>query len=114
MRDQFNQVDTNGDGQLDVAEIAQVLQFAMPEVNQDVVDFWIRAVDGDRSGTVNFEEMLRTFTATPEEQVGALFRGFDIDGDGFVDGHEGLRLLNAVYFPNPADRLPEDILGGLY
>ncbi|KAK7483022.1 hypothetical protein BaRGS_00025685 [Batillaria attramentaria] len=96
-RDTFHMFDKNGDGMITTEELGQVMMSLGQRPTLDELKSFIRAVDTDRSGTIDFDEFVDIFarkvTMDPEAELKEVFRAFDSDHDGFISPSELFNVL---------------------
>nr|KAG5696611.1 hypothetical protein BaRGS_034072 [Batillaria attramentaria] len=89
--------DKNGDGMITTEELGQVMMSLGQRPTLDELKSFIRAVDTDRSGTIDFDEFVDIFarkvTMDPEAELKEVFRAFDSDHDGFISPSELFNVL---------------------
>ena len=86
IRDDFLLIDRDGDGQLTREEMLEVLE----DKKEENLDFMMRLMDTDSSGTVEFHEFLEIMAflnfdkGLNKRSAGQFFRALDKDGDGYL------------------------------
>ena len=90
IRDKFRAVDTDGDGQLNRAELSE----HFGNDNSDKVEFTIKLMDLDNNGVIEFHEFLE-MTAFLDykkgisvDKIKQFFRALDEDGSGTLSSEE--------------------------
>ena len=81
----FDQIDENGDGNLDKEEILKVLP--PDEQNWELIDQVFEAIDVDENGKISYTEFLAAMyskTQLKENNLKDAFNFFDKDGDGEI------------------------------
>ncbi|KAM9673822.1 uncharacterized protein ACIGJ3_008489 [Trichechus inunguis] len=85
----FTMFDTNGDGTINVQELGQLMQSLGQNVPEDQLKVLIAMVDTDGDGVIDFQEFLAAIAKRmkgkdTEENTLAVFREFDVDGNGHI------------------------------
>jgi len=114
LRDVFTQLDKNGDGLLNSAEMKEgFLKGGLKDIPADLQQI-LEEVDSDGSGVIDYTEFL---AATLDKKVymqenvcWQAFRIFDRNGDGKIDKHEIQNVLNSDDVKDVANREMGDIL----
>ncbi|XP_076449473.1 neo-calmodulin-like isoform X1 [Babylonia areolata] len=100
IRDTFHMFDKNGDGMITSDELGQVMISLGQRPTLDELKTFIRAVDTDRSGTIDFDEFVdifaRKMTIDPEAELKEVFYVFDSDHDGFISPSELFNVLSKL------------------
>ncbi len=81
----FDQIDENGDGNLDKEEILKVLP--PDDQNWELIDQVFEAIDVDENGKISYTEFLAAMyskTQLKENNLKDAFNFFDKDGDGEI------------------------------
>ena len=81
----FDQIDENGDGNLDKEEILKVLP--PDDQNWELIDQVFEAIDVDENGKISYTEFLAAMyskTQLKENNLRDAFNFFDKDGDGEI------------------------------
>lgn len=94
----FAQLDTDGDGKVDVDVVCEMPEVAMYPLLRRIVSKF----NSDKSGNVTFSEFVRAFStlsgkATLQEKLRFAFELYDINGNGVIDAAEMFdvfRLMN--------------------
>lgn len=115
----YNNLDSNGDGQLDFTEfMALMVNFMQPSTVDELKEAFM-CFDEDNSGSVSREELEAVFKILGEscpittEDADRLFKDADRNGDGQLDYEEFARYLLPDQFdddPTPSD--PQNGGGG--
>jgi len=90
LKEAFNQVDTDGSGEIDYAEFCQCLKNAIEfELPEDISHDCFNAIDEDAGGTISYDEFVRwyawTYIVSQDERIWRVVeRKFDADGDGRI------------------------------
>mmetsp|Transcript_1451 Transcript_1451/g.3280 ORF Transcript_1451/g.3280 Transcript_1451/m.3280 type:complete len:314 (+) Transcript_1451:1045-1986(+) len=91
LQEMFNNFARHKEGVLDKKEFSAMMQLMSPEMSEADIDNLFLEVDFDRSGEVEFEELVDVMLALRAEKTSAkdlaerLWTLFDADGIGFVD-----------------------------
>ena len=98
IRDLFRTIDQDGDGQLTKEELTEYFG----KSKQDKVDFNMRLMDLDRSGTVEFHEFLEMVAfldydkGITEKNIKQFFSALDADGNGILSADELRKFYNVM------------------
>merc|ERR1712018_743404 len=90
IRDQFCLIDEDGDGRLTKEEMVKLVKDGKGEQ----LDFMMKLMDADESGTVEFNEFLEIMAflhfnkGLNTRTAGQFFRALDKDGDGYLTADE--------------------------
>ena len=90
IRDKFLSIDKDGDGQLTKDELTDY--FGTEKTER--VDFTLKLMDLDRSGTIEFHEFMEMVAflefnkGVTEEKLKQFFRAIDVDGNGNLSANE--------------------------
>ncbi|ESO96896.1 hypothetical protein LOTGIDRAFT_159645 [Lottia gigantea] len=100
LHETFSVFDKNGDGMITTEELGTVMiSLGQRPTIPDLKSF-IRKVDHDRSGTIDFDEFLQIFsrkiTMDPEKELYEVFRVFDDNKDGFISPTELYNVLKKL------------------
>ncbi|XP_070193060.1 calmodulin-like [Littorina saxatilis] len=99
-RDTFHMFDKNGDGMITTEELGQVMISLGQRPTHSELKAFIRAVDTDRSGTIDFDEFVDIFarkvTIDPEAELKQVFCAFDSNNDGFISPDELFNVLSGL------------------
>lgn len=94
--DMFKSIDLDGDGKISAAEFRATLGRTWPQ-NAASVQEVFNILDTDRDGVLSFTEfaagVLLAFRDTLSERFRALFREYDLDGDGTISMQQAEDLL---------------------
>lgn len=99
-RDTFHMFDKNGDGLITSEELGAVMVSLGQRPTITELKAFIRAVDTDRSGSIDFDEFVDIFarkvTMDPEAELKEVFCAFDSDSDGFISPSELFNVLKGL------------------
>eukprot|EP00116_Pleurobrachia_bachei_P009397 sb/3469659/ len=90
----FSRFDRNNDGTISLQELNQVLRSIGLKPSDAELLSMITAVDKDKDGVLSKAEFIKLMSrqhnpvVTPLDQVEAVFRSFDTDGNGFISEKE--------------------------
>ena len=91
----FSLFDKDHDGKLTIKELEGVLRFLGKNLSDYNMDSLLKNMDMYGNGTVGFSEFLQLMSQTSynsgnlkNEEIMAVFRIFDKDGDGFITADE--------------------------
>merc|ERR1712078_837745 len=91
LRNQFQAMDVNGDGQLTYDELRTAMFECKVEMPDDLEKV-MKSIDSDRSGRIDYTEFiaatLEKKNYIAEDACWAAFRLFDVDGDGVITKEE--------------------------
>ena len=108
IRDDFLEIDKDGDGQLTRSEMQEYLK----EDKHDKADFWMKLMDLDCNGVVEFHEFLEMAAfmefrkGINECKLKQMFRALDKDGNGFLSTAEMMQFFEMMYADVLIDNLP--------
>lgn len=99
MYHRFQEMDTDGDGNITKHQFAELLKpvgFSDTQTSYSLFDSW----DVDRNGVLSFSEILHAFSllatnADFEQKLEMIFKAYDIDGNGAIDMDELERAIRA-------------------
>ncbi|XP_032741067.1 calmodulin-4-like [Rattus rattus] len=83
----FDSVDKNKDGRINVQELGDVMKQMGKNMPEKDLKALISRVDTDGDGTISFEEFLTAmekYKKGSKEELQAVFRVFDQNGDGYI------------------------------
>ena len=98
----FEIFDTDGGGEIEENEIRMVFQSLGQNPTQEEVKQLIETVDEDGGGAVDFEEFLvlmakqMRIEQDREEELIAVFRQFDLDGDGKISAYDLIEIFKQM------------------
>lgn len=103
LREAFESLDSNGDGKLSVAELADGLERSGLRVERLDVKSIVARIDGDLSGAIDYTEFLaaaldRNADLT-EDILWTAFNVFDQNGDGKITTAELQKVLRSARMP---------------
>ena len=99
IRNDFVEVDNDGDGRLTKSEIKEYIK----EDNNEKADFMMKLMDLDRNEVVEFHEFLEMTAflmynkGIDQSKLQRMFKALDKDGSGFLDGDEITQFFNMMY-----------------
>mmetsp|Transcript_28198 Transcript_28198/g.80098 ORF Transcript_28198/g.80098 Transcript_28198/m.80098 type:complete len:529 (-) Transcript_28198:67-1653(-) len=100
LRELFEALDTNGDGQLSIAELTGGLERSGLDLGGIDVKSTIAIMDGDFSGSIDYTEFLMATldrkAFLTEDVMWTAFNVFDQNGDGKISMHELRNVLKAA------------------
>jgi len=107
LRKVFNEIDTDGSGELDTAELRSALEKCKPgeKISNVQVEKRLNKYDEDGNGTLSFEEyekMLRSWEADEKEfeeyeiKLKSTFEQIDLDKSGSIDLKELMAALKMI------------------
>lgn len=101
----FDKLDTNGDGQLDFIELCRLLKRGNPNMRDADISKLFKVVDGDGSGTVDFEEFIN-YLYQPKDQAEGDWAAVQdrFDAFGGKDGLDGKEFMKFAQDSNLFDR----------
>ena len=111
IRDDFLLIDRDGDGQLTREEMLEVLE----DKKEENLDFMMRLMDTDSSGTVEFHEFLEIMAflnfdkGLNKRSAGQFFRALDKDGDGYLTVAEIQYFYEMIGTKGATDPTSEEI-----
>ena len=88
-REAFNQFDTDGDGTVDLKELATVMKSLGQNPTQETLDGFIQEYDSDNNGFLDFSEFCKMMQekvdkGDDEETMADAFKIFDRNDDGWI------------------------------
>ncbi|CAL1538649.1 unnamed protein product [Lymnaea stagnalis] len=100
IRDAFHMFDKNGDGMITSDELGSVMISLGQRPSLHELKNFIKAVDTDRSGTIDFEEFVDIFarkvTMDPEAELRQVFKAFDGNHDGYIAPEELFNVMRQL------------------
>jgi len=110
----FNIYDRAGTGEIPTSVLGTVMKNLGQNLKPDQLQECIEAVDGDGSGTVDFEEFLalmakKTKEAEDEQELREAFRVFDKNNRGVIDTND-LKTIFKALDPDMDDEEIEQII----
>ncbi|KAL4234791.1 Calmodulin-3 [Mactra antiquata] len=100
LQEAFVLFDKNRDGMISKEELGAVLYALGQRPTVMEVQALIRSVDLDKSGTIDFDEFVKMFSAQltidPEQELHEVFCIFDENGDGFICADELYEMLRKL------------------
>ena len=111
IRDNFLRIDKDGDGQLTKDELTDYFGTA----NLERVDFTLKLMDMDRSGTIEFHEFIEMVAfleyskGVTEEKLRQFFKAMDVDGNGILSAKELRNFYQSIIGLNALGPSQEDV-----
>ncbi|KAL9099572.1 MAG: hypothetical protein Q9163_004952, partial [Psora crenata] len=101
LRATFALFDDNGDGEITVAELGNVMRSLGLRPSETELQDLMNEIDVDRSGTISFEEfstiMAQKVAETDSDaELKAAFDVFDKDGNGSISAEELSSLMKSI------------------
>ncbi|KAM7479595.1 hypothetical protein LguiA_027808 [Lonicera macranthoides] len=98
-KESFKLFDQNGDGVISSNELGSVMKSLGQNPTEDEVQFMIKEVDADHSGTINFTEFLNLMAKKMKDagvvkEIKEAFKVFDIDKSGFISAAEIKQVMS--------------------
>ncbi|KAI8514255.1 PREDICTED: calmodulin-like [Branchiostoma belcheri] len=98
LRDMINEVDTDGDGTIDFTEFLTMMTQQMKQMHQEEeLRDSFKLFDKDGNGSISAAELRQVMANLGEkltdEEVDAMIREADVDGDGEVNFEEFVRMM---------------------
>ncbi|CAF0873894.1 unnamed protein product [Didymodactylos carnosus] len=114
IRDAFNMYDREKKGEISTSILGTVMKNLGHNLKPDQLAECIEAVDGDGSGTVDFDEFLalmakKTKEAEDERELREVFRVFDKNSRGVIDVAD-LKLIFKALDPDMAEDEVDQII----
>ncbi|CAF3390894.1 unnamed protein product [Rotaria sp. Silwood1] len=114
IRDAFNMYDKDRKGEISTSLLGTVMKNLGHNLKPDQLAECIDAVDGDGSGTVDFDEFLalmakKTKEAEDERELREVFRVFDKNSRGVIDVTD-LKMIFKALDPDMPDDEVEQII----
>ena len=97
LKEHFQRYDIDGDGTISGKELVPLMEDLCLKISAHKVKAFLRSVDRDNSGSIDFEEFATLISKKLFEPIKRMFQGFDKDSDGYITVDElrqGLRELN--------------------
>merc|ERR1719474_379971 len=93
IQEAFNFIDINLDGQIDQAEISNLMERLGVDVSEAEIEQRLNEFDKDKNGTINFKEFLVLMKEIvtdvhDERRLKEAFSLFDKDNNGYIDTAE--------------------------
>uniref|UniRef100_A0A8C4WUH8 Solute carrier family 25 member 24 n=1 Tax=Eptatretus burgeri TaxID=7764 RepID=A0A8C4WUH8_EPTBU len=92
MRELFERLDTDGNGQIDIEELRAGLQRLGMPVQENAGEVILRAGDTNKDGQLDFEEFTR-YVKEHEKKLRLTFKSLDRNNDGRIDASEILHAM---------------------
>jgi calmodulin len=113
-KEAFSLFDEEGNGQLSNKLLITVLRALGNNPTEEEVDFMIKEVDEDGSGTIEFDEFLQMMankmnSINYEKVIWEAFKVYDRDGNGLISGAE-LRYVLSTQGPMLTQEEVDDII----
>ena len=113
-KEAFSLFDEEGNGQLSNKLLITVLRALGNNPTEEEVDFMIKEVDEDGSGTIEFDEFLQMMSnkmnsVNYEKVIWEAFKVYDRDGNGLISGAE-LRYVLSTQGPMLTHEEIDDIV----
>jgi Ca2+-binding EF-hand superfamily protein len=110
----FNTYDKEGVGEIPTSMLGTVMKNLGHNLKPEQLEECIEAVDGDGSGSVDFEEFLslmakKTKEAEDEQELREAFRVFDTNNRGVIEASD-LKLIFKTLDPDMPDEEVEQII----
>ena len=111
IRDQFLLIDDDGDGRLTREEMVKLVK----DGKEEQLDFMMKLMDADESGTVEFHEFLEIMAflnfnkGLNTRTAGQFFRALDKDGDGHLTVDELTEFYKMIGDKNDCGPTREEI-----
>ena len=118
IKEEFSAIDIDGDGQLTKDELTAYFG----QEKQEKVDFMMKVMDLDRSGTIEFHEYLEMAAflecnkGITEEKIKTFFRALDKDGNGVLSTDEirsFYKMISDLSAKAPLDDETEELIKSL-
>ncbi|UJR25306.1 hypothetical protein I4U23_006657 [Adineta vaga] len=114
IRDAFNMYDRDQKGEIPTTLLGTVMKNLGHNLKPDQLQECIDAVDGDGSGTVDFDEFLALMVkkakeAEDERELREVFRVFDKNGGGIIDVADLKMIFEAIDPDMPEDEIEQII-----
>jgi calmodulin len=110
----FNLFDKEGKGEIPTSNLGTIMKNLGHNLKPEQLDECIEAVDGDGSGSVDFEEFLalmakKTKEAEDEQELREAFRVFDKNNRGVIDVSDLKVIFNALDPDMPDEEIDQII-----
>ena len=101
MKDQFDDIDVDGSGNIDAVELFE----AMGEIKSKITDELFRMMDMDGNARLDFDEYVAVALSycmyTKDDILKFCFELFDLDGGGTIDEKEFIEMCVSVSAGDP-------------
>ncbi|KAF4656346.1 apoptosis-inducing factor [Perkinsus chesapeaki] len=118
-KEAFDMFDKDGEGTIGPDEFTSMMKTLGLELTEKEVLLLLQEVDEDKSGEIEFEEMLSALVrnmreTTIEEQMEEAYRTFDRDDKGYIDSKDLSRVVCELCFENTTLRKGEELKISIY
>ena len=93
-----NEVDSDGSGKIEFKEFLELFARKMkdPDTEEDLIEAF-KIFDKDGNGVISAQELRHVMTTLgerlTEDEADEMIREADIDGDGYINYHEFVRIM---------------------